>query len=324
VRIDRRLVGFGVFLVTVGTAMLLVRNGVVPTETAQRAWTLWPLLLVGTGLSIVLAGRPGAALGGLVVAVTLGAMLGGVLASGWSGRFSVCGDAANGRPFQPLNGDLASASRIAISIDCGNLGVATAGDGGWSLSGSSPDGRPPIARTEGSSIRIEAADSGPFSAGDGRNDWQLVLPRDAAVDVDVATNGGSSTITLDGAALGDTSFETNAGSLDLDLGGVRSIGALEVRTNLGSATVRLPGVGVGGSVEVNAGSLRLCRPDGEVGLRIEVDGVVSANNLDEAGLTRDDDVWESAGYSGAATRIDLKVEVNAGSLSLDPASGCSD
>ena len=79
---DRRLVGFGLFLVAVGGVMVAVRAGAISEDTAREAWTLWPLLLVGAGLSIVLAGRPGAALGGLVVAVTLGAMLGGVAATG--------------------------------------------------------------------------------------------------------------------------------------------------------------------------------------------------------------------------------------------------
>ena len=86
-RIDRRLVGLGLFLVTAGAVMLAVRQGLIPDAVAQRAWTLWPLILVGSGLSIVLAGRPGASLGGLVVALTFGAMLGGIAATGWSGGF---------------------------------------------------------------------------------------------------------------------------------------------------------------------------------------------------------------------------------------------
>ena len=80
--IDRRLVGFGLFLITVGGVMVAVRQGVISDDTARQAWTLWPLILVGVGLSIVLAGRPGAAIGGLVLAVTFGAILGGVAATG--------------------------------------------------------------------------------------------------------------------------------------------------------------------------------------------------------------------------------------------------
>ena len=41
-QIDRRLVGFGLFLITVGTVMVAVRQGVLSEETAGRAWSLWP------------------------------------------------------------------------------------------------------------------------------------------------------------------------------------------------------------------------------------------------------------------------------------------
>jgi hypothetical protein len=42
-RIDRRLVGFGLFLVTVGVVMVAARQGPIPDETAGRVWNLWPL-----------------------------------------------------------------------------------------------------------------------------------------------------------------------------------------------------------------------------------------------------------------------------------------
>ena len=51
--IDRRLVGFGLFLITVGGVMVAVRQGLLSEEAARQAWTLWPLILVGVGLSIV-------------------------------------------------------------------------------------------------------------------------------------------------------------------------------------------------------------------------------------------------------------------------------
>ena len=51
-QIDRRLVGFGLFLITVGTVAVAVRQGVLSEEIAGRAWSLWPLILIGIGLSI--------------------------------------------------------------------------------------------------------------------------------------------------------------------------------------------------------------------------------------------------------------------------------
>src|SRR6185295_11558063 len=138
-RIDRRLVGFGLFLVTVGIVMIAVRQGLIPDETARRAWNLWPLLLIGTGLSMILAGRPGAAIGGLVVAVTLGAMVGGFASTGSIG---ICtgraGDAGTANaPDQ--GGDFGATAQVAIEQACGDLDVTTMAGSSWSAGLSADD-----------------------------------------------------------------------------------------------------------------------------------------------------------------------------------------
>jgi hypothetical protein len=72
-RFDRRLSGIGLFLIVFGVVLLAGHEGLIPSASAERAWTLLPLLLVGSGLSLVLVSRPGAAIDGLIVALTLGA-----------------------------------------------------------------------------------------------------------------------------------------------------------------------------------------------------------------------------------------------------------
>ena len=117
---DRRLVGFGLFLVAVGGVMVAVRAGAISEDTAREAWTLWPLLLVGAGLSIVLAGRPGAAVGGLLVALTLGAMLGGVAATGVFPGAGLCsGNGDGGTAFADQGGNLDPSSHVTIPSGTG-------------------------------------------------------------------------------------------------------------------------------------------------------------------------------------------------------------
>src|SRR5215213_9943555 len=114
-RIDGRLLGFGLFLLTVGGVILAVRQGIVDEAVAKRAWTLWPLILVGVGLSVALARRPAAVVGGLLLAVTFGAMVGGVAATGAAGLPAFCsGDRGEGQRFSDQAGELAATARVRI------------------------------------------------------------------------------------------------------------------------------------------------------------------------------------------------------------------
>src|SRR3989442_5756157 len=122
--IDRRLVGFGLFLITVGVVMIAVRQGLIGEDDARKAWTLWPLILVGVGLSIVLAGRPGAAIGGIVLALTFGAMLGGIAATGVFPGVGFCGGGRDhGTTFPATGGGLDPSARVTIAQDCGDLTI---------------------------------------------------------------------------------------------------------------------------------------------------------------------------------------------------------
>ena len=322
VRFDRRLVGLGSFLVAAGATMLTVRQNLITDALAGRAWTLWPLLLVGAGLSIVLAGRPAAALGGLLIAVTLGVMLGGVAAAGWSGDFGACGGEREGTPFSGRSGEITPGAAVRVEISCGRLDVGTLGGTSWSVSGTSPDGGAPDISTDAGGLEVRNAGRGPFAFGSASNHWSVVVPRDPGIDLDLTTNGGASRVILAGAALGDVSVETNAGSLELDLRGVTALSDLDVHANLGSSTIRLPDRNASGSLEVNAGSAALCLPAG-AGLRVVLDGVAASNDLGSHGLTNTGDAWETPGYATAATRLDLRIRINAGSLALDPARECA-
>ena len=74
-----------------------------------------------------------------------------------------------------------------------------------------------------------------------------------------------------------------------------------------------------GRITSNAGALELCVPP-DADLRITApEQFTFATNLDSQGLRQSDDTWTRTG-SGA--RIDLRVEGNAASFTLDPEEGC--
>ena len=321
-QIDRRMVGFGLFLIAAGGVMVAARQGLISEDTARDAWTLWPLLLVGAGLSIVLAGRPGAALGGLVVAVTLGAMLGGIAATGVFPGAGLCsGNRDGGTPFANQGGDLGPNARVTIAQDCGDLNVGTVGGSTWNVSGRSRDGRPPRIDRDSDSLRVRSPDGGPFDFG-GTSAWQVVVPGGSALDLDVRLNGGQGRLVLAGAHLRALSIDANAGSVELDLRDIAAAGETTIEVNFGSATVHLPNLSMTTRLSVNAGSAALCAPTG-AGLRVTLDSVAASNDFKDHGLVQVGNAWETPGYASAEIRLEVRADVNAGSLLLDPSRQCA-
>src|SRR5215218_4092598 len=120
VRINRSLLGWGVFFVVLGVVPLAVRQGAVPEETVARAWTLWPLLLIFAGIALVLRRTPVAPAASLAMAATFGLIGGGFLASGSIPGVG-CGDQRHEVPFQAQSGQLGEAGEVDVQLLCGEL-----------------------------------------------------------------------------------------------------------------------------------------------------------------------------------------------------------
>ena len=74
-----------------------------------------------------------------------------------------------------------------------------------------------------------------------------------------------------------------------------------------------------GDLSANAGAIELCVPP-DAALQLEVqDQLTFATNLNSRGLTESGDTWTRAGTGGL---IDLSIEGNAASFTLDPEGGC--
>ena len=78
-RIDRSLLNWGVFLIALGGVPLAVQQGFTDSGIAGDLWRLWPLILVGFGLGLLLRWTPIAWLGGAIVAGTFGLIFGALV-----------------------------------------------------------------------------------------------------------------------------------------------------------------------------------------------------------------------------------------------------
>jgi hypothetical protein len=309
---------------------LAVAQGWIPRETVAHAWELWPFLLIGAGVGLILSRTRLRALGGIIVAGTLGTILGAMLAVGVGG-ISIgslgCGSAPANAPLlvQDQGSFAGGTGSVRLAANCASVHVTTASGSGWGFTAHGTENARPTVVKDAGRVEVRSPDRpvvAPF--GVQRATWEATLPRDPTrLDLAVDLNAGDASVDLASATLSRLSFDGNAvGSTTLDLH-VATVDELDVGVNAGAISVLLPtAAGLVGTIEGNASSISLCAVR-DVGLRLQVDdNITASNNYAEQGLTRTGNTWESPGYATAATRIELRTIGSAVSYKLQLEDGC--
>lgn len=315
-RIRRGLLFWGLFLIPLGGLPLLARSGAVDPSRFADAWRLWPLVLVALGVALLLGRYRAGTIGVAVAALVLGSLAGGSLASGslWFGSIGDCAGRSTDTAAVEDDGTFSGDAELKIDIDCGTVDLSTtpAADG-WSVH-ADYRGSPPVITATGSTLAIGTPDGGARH----HQDWTVTVPATQLSAVDVQANAGTTSLDLAGANLTRVQADVNAVDLRIDAGAAM-ITRLAVSLNAGRARITLGAGRTTGQLSANAGAIELCVPPG-ASLRLQVqDQLTFAHNLDDLGLTRDGDTWTRLGGVG---EIDLTVEGNAASFTLDPDGGC--
>jgi len=322
VHIDRRLLGWGLFLIIVGAIPLLVRGGYLDADLVGEWPSLWPVLLIGWGLGLVLRRTPGELLGSAISVAVLGIMVGGLIATGFgglpAGGFSAigCGNGDHGTSFGNRSGTLGESGRVGIEFNCGTLAVKTVDGSDWSIQGTGPDGRGPEIDADIDSVSFAPKD-GDFGFFEDGSEWRINLPTTPVLDLGVTLNAGDGTVDLEGATLDSVSVTLNAGSIDFALAGSEALSSVSATVNAGSATFDLPGSVRDVNLTLNAGSIEMCVPEGRH-LSVTWSGALGSNNFDDVGLQKvDDQHWITPGVdSQLEGPMTLDVSANAGSFEL--------
>ena len=314
-RIRRGLLFTGLFLIPVGVPTLLVRGGYLDADALRDAWRLWPLVLVGIGLSILLGRTRGVALGTAVAALVLGLMVGGGLASGsWIG-FGVCSDSSADLQLLERDGSFDGPATVRLDLRCGTLDLATEAGAGWHLQASYA-GPAPIVDPSANRLEVKVPDGDAVR----RQEWTVRVAPDRMQSVELDIDAASGTMRLDGASLARVSVDANASDVVI-AAGAATVTRLDVSVNAGRARITLGNGPVVGDLSVNAGAMDLCvAPDAALRIRTN-DQLTFATNLGDRGLTRNGTTWERPG-TGSGGLIDLSVDGNAAALNLDPTGGC--
>jgi hypothetical protein len=323
--VDRRLLGWGLFFILLGGIPLAVKAGLLDEQTIGQWPQLWPLLLIGWGLGLLLRNTPLSVIGGAVTAITFGVMAGGALATGFGGIPIASGCTSNSpaTAFAPQSGQLGATARAEIEFSCGKLSVTTADGSGWSISGTDRNGTGPTIDTSGNGVSLRTTAVKNLLGSSGHAVWNVVLPKAPALNLGVTLNAGEGTVNMAGANIASASITLNAGALTVDMGSAASAGDLNATVNAGSGAVTLPAGGRSANLSLNAGSLKVCAPVGAP-IRVQWSGALGSNNFDAAGLVKvDNQTWTSSGFNAAQPHMELHVSANAGSFELQFGGTCS-
>ena len=313
--IRRSRLNWGVFFIVLGAVPFAYHQGWISAGAIGDAWRLWPLIIIGIGLGIVLSRTPAYFVGGLVVAAIFGMVLGGALAVGPTFNCT-----NNGTPGANVvrAGTFNAGASVSLELDCGTATVDASTDGQWHVQASGRAGAVVEAAADRLSVRTG---SGEWWGNRDNDQWTVSLPTNQPLSLSVTVNGGDAYLTFGGVTLTSASFSLNAGSSHVDLTNAK-VQNLSFSTNAGSSNLILDGnSSIDGSLSTNAGSFSLCYP-ANLGLRLHVSDTLASGNYSQAGLVQVGGAWQTPNYDSAQNKAQFSVSTTVGSMTLNPSGGC--
>lgn len=328
-RINRSLLNWGVFLIALGGVPLAVQQGYADESIAGDLWRLWPLILVGIGLGLIMRWTPLAWVGGALVAGTFGLIFGALIAGGFSGISNTCVGIGSSDAVTTQDGDSASSTAYSVDLEltCGQLQLGRASDSTWDVVAVHDASEAPTIEGTGDGLRLRQAegDNGFFALSrQVRDEWQVAVPAAAAITLDATLNAADGTVDLGTGPLASISATMNASDASFDLTDVSTPAParLDLTLNASSSSLAMPVGSLVGTITLNASSLEVCLPQGAEA-RVRVDATLASDDLAASGLAKDGDGWQTSGYATAATRIELDITSTLSSLSVERPEVCS-
>jgi hypothetical protein len=322
--VRRRYLILGVFLLCLGAVPLAVDVGLLSAATAGDLARLWPLILIGLGLGVILRFSRIEVLGGIVVAGTFGLLLGTLLAGG-VGALGGCLGPGGGVTTATQSGSISSGTaEVQLEMTCGDLFVSRTAGNAWTLQSGGGDAQPYVEAST-SHLAVRSDDTGnSILSGRQRERWDLALPQGSSLALSFTLNGASGTFGLGAGPVGSVSGTLNGSDGRIDLSGATSSGSsigTSSTLNASSAVLILPSASVDGSITLNASSLTICAPS-DAALHFMSSSTFSSDNFGAAGLRQVDGGWQTDNYGSAPQQVDLRLSANVSSLTLDRSGGC--
>lgn len=313
-RIDRGRLGWGVFFLTLGLVPLSIRLGWVDPAWFEGIWRLWPLILVGIGIGLILRRTAFAAIGNVIVGLTFGLIIGGALATPINAGISCIPTGGTGGEATTRSGTFTgSTAEVQIAFPCADVVIGTTASADWTVATTGVGADEIDISADPTSLEVDRA-GGTAIWNQGKDArLQVDLPTVPEIGLDIDASAGSVAANLGGARLSELSMTVNAAEATARLADA-VIGSLSISVNAGSADVSLPGSPFDGSASVNAGSLSLCVPEGTA-IRITSSSALGSVDVGP-GFTRQGDAWVTSAWTSAGGGSEMRLSVNLGSAEI--------
>lgn len=294
---NRRLLD-GLMLVVVGAILLLNSLGIIPWGVWGSLGRFWPVLLILAGVSIVTHQRiPFMALlvAALVAVVAIAWAVPGALDLGGAQVYR--NHTHNAQPVAPEA--VGKPLTATLSFGAGDLTIRGTTDLASDLTVDHTGPAPTISSasgSDGSTLEAKSGVAGDFAVGSRvREAWTVKFNPD--LPLSVVVNAGACRAQMDLTDYNLTSLSISSGASDVDV---------EVGT-------RSPAVEI--AIASAASDVQLQLPP-SAGVRLKSQSVINDADLAGAGLSRQGDYWESAGYETAAQKINITVSGVVGGLKV--------
>jgi hypothetical protein len=345
-RINRSLFNWGVFFIALGGVPLAVEQGWLEADIASDLGRLWPLILVGIGLGLILRWTPLSWFGGALVAATFGIIVGAAavslrdddLADAWriipAIAIGACagGDVGTGSTLES-GAATSDAFRLGVDFSCGDLAVSRSDGTDWRLEGAHDVAGTPLivedsrdGLTAGVQLNQERDDNLAFFGRRHPSRWSVAVPAEAALTVETTLNAADGTYDTGDGPLDRFAGTFNAADVVLDMGGATTPGTASVDLTLNASGGRLlfPATGrFEASSTLNASSLVACVPEAAA-LQVHISETLASSDIGESGLEQiDDSTWATPDYSESDDHVLLEVSSTASSLDLERPEACS-
>jgi hypothetical protein len=318
-RVNRALLYTGVFLVALGGVIVAGELLAIDTVRVTDALRLWPLAIVAIGAAIALRRTDLALPTGMLAAAIPGLILGGALAV--APRFAVdCGGHDQPPTVTTERGSFDGPARVSLTGGCGTITVRTAPGDDWQLAVANSAGRVPSVTSSQRSLSVASIGHEDLAFLDaGRDEWDLTIPTSAIDDLSLEVLAGEGQVGLDGARIGRLAVTANVADVVVDASN-SSVATLTGAVGVGSMSILLPADSdLDGTLRIGAGQLQVCAPPG-LGLRLTTRG--TAKDVTVGGRDVRDAEWQSPGYASALRHADIHVNVDFGTVEIDPIGGC--